>query len=80
MPIQAIYWLNPSKFILVVRLPQDVINSQSDRTFGQHLKSFSSIITRVFIILLVTNLIGLIPYSFSMSSQLIMTLVLGLPI
>nr|WRW51316.1 ATP synthase F0 subunit 6 [Micropodarke fujianensis] len=80
LPLQTSFWLSPSKFMFLAASPQEIMNSQAERTFGAHLKMFSTIVSALFLMLLITNLIGLIPYSFSMSSQLIMTLILGLPL
>ena len=80
LPLQANFWLTPSKYLSASRYPLDIINSQANRTFGTHLKRFSSIVTALFILILCTNLIGLVPYTFRMSRQLIITLVLGLPL
>nr|YP_010403029.1 ATP synthase F0 subunit 6 [Sirsoe methanicola]UQV94837.1 ATP synthase F0 subunit 6 [Sirsoe methanicola] len=79
-PLHASYWLSPSKTLSISSYPLEIMSSQTGRTFGGHLKSFSTIITALFIFLIVTNLIGLIPYTFSMSTHLIMTLSLGLPL
>jgi ATP synthase subunit 6 len=53
--------------------------SQASRTLGHHLKGFPSILTSLFLLILITNLSGLFPYIFRASRHLIITLSLGLP-
>lgn len=67
-----------------IKIPRSIsvstIISQLSRTNRKSLKGLSSVVTSLFILIILTNLIGLIPYSFSLSRQLIFTLSLGLPI
>nr|YP_010502217.1 ATP synthase F0 subunit 6 [Leocrates chinensis]UXC96462.1 ATP synthase F0 subunit 6 [Leocrates chinensis] len=74
------FWLSPSMYMITSTYPIDIMNSQSNRTLGSTLKGFSNMITALFILIMSTNLMGLIPYSFSFSSHLLMTLTLGLPL
>nr|ALS46313.1 ATP synthase F0 subunit 6 [Glycera cf. oxycephala FS21] len=60
--------------------PLEIMSSQSSRTSGLHLKSFSSFITSLFIMIMMINFMGLLPYTFSFSSHLIFTLSLALPL
>ena len=57
-----------------------IIHSQLIRTQSKSLKGLPEIVTALFLLILLTNLIGLIPYTFSLSRQLIITLSFGLPI
>lgn len=56
------------------------INEQVNRTSGHHLKAFSALLSSIFSSLILINLIGLIPYFFRLSSHLIFTFSLGIPI
>nr|BCJ04113.1 ATP synthase F0 subunit 6 [Metaphire hilgendorfi]BDQ43960.1 ATP synthase F0 subunit 6 [Metaphire hilgendorfi] len=77
--IQAGYWMiNARQSTFIVPL-KTTIFSQLSRTFSYQLKGASSIISSTFIILIIINLMGMIPYTFSTSSHLIFTLVLGFP-
>lgn len=58
----------------------DTIISQLIRTSSKSLKGFSVITSSLFSIIILINLIGILPYTFSLSSHLIFTLSLGLPI
>lgn len=58
----------------------DVIISQLIRTTSKSLKGFSTITSSLFLIIILINFRGILPYTFSLSSHLIFTLTLGLPI
>lgn len=75
---QTALWLNPSKFFWASSYLIDIIYSQTLRTQGTYLKGFASIITPLFMLIILTNFIGLLPYVFSFSSHLIITIPLGL--
>nr|BDQ43999.1 ATP synthase F0 subunit 6 [Amynthas conformis]BDQ44038.1 ATP synthase F0 subunit 6 [Amynthas conformis] len=77
--IQTGYWMintRQSSFIVPLK---STIFTQLSRTFSYQLKGTSSIISSTIIILIMINLMGMIPYTFSTSSHLIFTLVLGFP-
>lgn len=54
--------------------------TQLSRTTSVNLKGISSIVTTLFILIILVNLIGMVPYSLSSSRHLILTLSIGLPI
>jgi len=56
----------------------DVITQQTARTSGKNISSFSSIIVTLFLFLIVLNTLGILPYVFRLTSQLIITLPLAL--
>nr|YP_010384450.1 ATP synthase F0 subunit 6 [Amynthas seungpanensis]UGW52609.1 ATP synthase F0 subunit 6 [Amynthas seungpanensis] len=77
--IQTGYWMiNTRQSTLLVPL-KSIIFTQLTRTFSYQLKGASSIISSTFIMLVIINLMGMIPYTFSTSSHLIFTLILGFP-
>jgi len=53
---------------------------QSGRTLGSHIKGFISLVVPLFVLIIFVNLIGLLPYVFSLSSHLIFSLSFGLPL
>jgi len=59
---------------------KEIIVSQLLRTQSSFIKGFTLIISTLFILLIITNLLGLNPYSFRLSRHLIITLSLGLPL
>nr|BDQ43635.1 ATP synthase F0 subunit 6 [Amynthas masatakae] len=77
--IQTGYWMintRQSTFIIPLK---STIFTQLSRTFSYQLKGASSVISSTFIILVLINLMGMVPYTFSTSSHLIFTLSLGFP-
>lgn len=79
-PLHASYWVTQRKTFWINSFAIETIRSQTNRTLGKHLKGLNSILTALFIIIIVINLIGLVPYVFRISRHLIMTLILGLPL
>ncbi len=73
-------WIIQSRYSWIPSFPVEIIRSQASRTFRLHLKGFPAILTALFLLLISINLLGLLPYVFSSSSHLIITLVLGLPL
>nr|UOU20227.1 ATP synthase F0 subunit 6 [Glycera sp. i ZZ-2021] len=78
--IHSSFWLAPSSLTWMFSYPLEIMSSQTTRTAGTHLKGFSSFITSLFIMIIMINFMGLLPYTFSFSSHLIFTLSLGLPL
>ena len=77
--LNFIIWAVPNSFFFITSAPVQIINEQLSRTNARHLKSITLFITRIFISLIVLNLIGLIPYRFRVTSHLIFTLSIALP-
>nr|QGZ10004.1 ATP synthase F0 subunit 6 [Eisenia nordenskioldi nordenskioldi] len=78
--VQSSFWVVNSRSSTLKSPLKDTIFTQLTRTSGLHLKGFSPILTSIFILLTMINLMGLVPYTFSSSSHLIFTLTFGLPI
>nr|QVX31164.1 ATP synthase F0 subunit 6 [Drieschia cf. elegans BG-2021] len=78
--LQSSLWVINSRYIWIPTFPIEVMNSQASRTFSLHLKGFPSILVSLFLMLITLNLMGLLPYVFSSSSHLLLTLSLGLPL
>lgn len=74
------YWIANNQYSSIFRFPIELINSQTARTFSIHLKGLPSILVPLFIFLISLNLLGLLPYVFSSTSHLVITLRLGLPL
>nr|BDQ43869.1 ATP synthase F0 subunit 6 [Amynthas carnosus] len=77
--VQTGYWMINSRQSTFISPLKSTIFTQLSRTFSHQLKGASSIISSMFIILIMINLMGMIPYTFSTSSHLIFTLALGFP-
>ena len=79
MIVQVSYWIIPIRSISFVYLSLAVIKEQLMRTFSASIKGSSTFISCIFVIIIMINLMGLVPYMFSLSRHLIFTLALGLP-
>nr|AVW86055.1 ATP synthase F0 subunit 6 [Branchinotogluma japonicus] len=78
--IQPSMWTSNNRYSWIFSFPIEVMNSQASRTFSLHLKGFPSILVPLFLMLIILNLMGLLPYVFSSTSHLVFTLILGLPL
>nr|YP_009107127.1 ATP synthase F0 subunit 6 [Tylorrhynchus heterochaetus] len=73
-------WCTPSPSDLVMFDIINIMNSQSNRTSGKHIKGFNNILVALFTMIIMINLMGLLPAVFSYSSHLLFTLTFGLPL
>nr|YP_009250798.1 ATP synthase F0 subunit 6 [Namalycastis abiuma]AMY15501.1 ATP synthase F0 subunit 6 [Namalycastis abiuma] len=73
-------WIIPSNHKWSVYSLMSMMNTQSDRTSGRHLKGFNHTIVTLFTLIIMINAMGLLPYVFSFSSHLLFTLTFGLPL
>nr|WGH14686.1 ATP synthase subunit 6 [Dendrobaena tellermanica] len=78
--IQSSFWILNSRSVSFNTPIKTIMLAQLSRTSSYTLKGLSSFLSSIFILLILVNLLGLIPYIFSTSSHLIFTLSLGLPI
>ena len=74
------FWLHLFPSLHPLSLFISVINDQRSRTIGKIMKGLSGIIVTLFSMFILLNLSGLIPYFFSFSRHLIVTIRLGLPL
>nr|ALQ78873.1 ATP synthase F0 subunit 6 [Glycera tridactyla] len=78
--IHSTFWLAPSPILWSLSYPLEIMNSQTGRTTGAHIKGFSTFIVSLFMLIIMINFMGLLPYTFSFSSHLIFTLSFGIPL
>jgi len=78
--IHPTFWVAPNRLSSATNSLSSVIVDQTNRTFGAHLKGLPSILGALFILIIIINLTGTIPYVFRFSSHLLFRLSLGLPI
>lgn len=78
--IQLSFWSIPPRYLVPWILCLVLIKEQLIRTFTSSLKGSTSIVSSLFTLIILINLSGLVPYTFRLSSHLIFTLCLGLPL
>nr|YP_009171124.1 ATP synthase F0 subunit 6 [Drawida japonica]AIR76349.1 ATP synthase F0 subunit 6 [Drawida japonica] len=78
--LQTSFWTGTNQLISYKSPIKSTIFTQLTRTFSVSTKGLTSIVSSVFVIIIMINLMGLFPYMFSTSSHLIFTLTLGFPI
>nr|QTT61203.1 ATP synthase F0 subunit 6 [Tritia pfeifferi] len=74
------YWVMSPRWLTVVSAFKDTASSQVFRSFGINMGGFVNIITGLFLFLILMNMSGLVPYVFSPTSHLAVSLSLGLPL
>nr|YP_010983444.1 ATP synthase F0 subunit 6 [Canarium labiatum]WOK41611.1 ATP synthase F0 subunit 6 [Canarium labiatum] len=74
------YWVMAPRWVAITMTFKDTVSSQIFRSFGLNLGGFINVISGLFLFLIVMNLSGLIPYVFSPTSHLAVSLSLGLPL
>ena len=76
--LTAGYWAQSSNLNSITAPIEVIINDQAGRTKGSYVGGFNSFVVGIFILILLINWGGLIPYVFSVSSHLLFTLPLAL--
>nr|YP_010943487.1 ATP synthase F0 subunit 6 [Tonna galea]WLS55620.1 ATP synthase F0 subunit 6 [Tonna galea]WNO19559.1 ATP synthase F0 subunit 6 [Tonna galea] len=74
------YWVMSPRWASVIMTFKDTVSSQIFRSFGLNMGGFINVIAGLFLFLIFMNLSGLIPYVFSPTSHLAVSLSLGLPL
>lgn len=78
--IKAETWLVPSQKLWLLTSIKDIIVSQTNRTTASHIKGSASLLVPLFMLLISINLIGLLPYSFRLSSHILFSFSFGIPL
>nr|AXA45204.1 ATP synthase F0 subunit 6 [Clionella kraussii] len=75
------YWtMLPPQWASITSIFKDTVSSQIFRSYGLSMGGFMNIITSLFLFLIMMNMAGLMPYVFSPTSHLAVSLSLGLPL
>nr|YP_010610621.1 ATP synthase F0 subunit 6 [Opisthoteuthis californiana]WAP91376.1 ATP synthase F0 subunit 6 [Opisthoteuthis californiana] len=78
--INSSMWILPSNIFNSISYPKHIINIQMTRSFSMNMGGFSLILSSLFITIINFNLLGLLPYMFSLTSHLSMSFCLSLPL
>nr|YP_005351152.1 ATP synthase F0 subunit 6 [Tegula brunnea]AFB78102.1 ATP synthase F0 subunit 6 [Tegula brunnea] len=74
------FWVGPTRWSYLLNVPKSIIMSQLMRSFGMKLGGFVNVVSSLFLMLIFFNLMGLIPYVFSVTSHLAISFSLGFPL
>lgn len=78
--IHPLFWASKSQAFWLISIPLRIIRDQSRRTSTTHLKSLTTLIVALYILITSINFLGIIPFVFSATSHLLFTLRFGLPL
>lgn len=77
--MQSTYWVGVRRIRNLIFLLKSFIYGQVGRTLGSRIRGFGVMVVRIFIFLILVNLLGLFPYVFSLSRHLNFAFCFGLP-
>nr|YP_003331203.1 ATP synthase F0 subunit 6 [Whitmania pigra]ABX79784.1 ATP synthase F0 subunit 6 [Whitmania pigra] len=78
--LMSALWMFKFSFISLIKSFIKIMSDQCSRSTSYVLKGYSIVIISLFLVLVSVNLLGLVSFSFSTSSHLLFTLVIGLPL
>jgi len=78
--LAASYWITPSHTIWTATTLRSFIIQQLNQTQTRHILGITGIVSSLFTLLVILNLIGLLPYVFRLTRHIIYTARLGLPL
>nr|YP_009034073.1 ATP synthase F0 subunit 6 [Sypharochiton pelliserpentis]AHZ60685.1 ATP synthase F0 subunit 6 [Sypharochiton pelliserpentis] len=78
--LQSQYWLSSSRVLMMTLKPKSFMVTQILRTSGKNLNGFINIMSGIFVMLIFINILGLLPYVFSLSSHLTFAFSFGAPL
>nr|AXA45347.1 ATP synthase F0 subunit 6 [Toxicochlespira sp. MNHN IM 2013-9841] len=78
--LSSSYWMENPQWNEMINLFKNTASSQIFRSYGINMGGFINVLTGLFIFLITMNLLGLVPYVFSSTSHLAVSLSLGLPL
>nr|WRY69448.1 ATP synthase F0 subunit 6 [Acanthochitona defilippii] len=77
--MQSFYWVGSSRLGNLILFLKSFMYGQVSRTMGKYISGFSVMVISIFMVLILINLLGLLPYVFSLSSHLSFAFCFGLP-
>nr|QYK19530.1 ATP synthase F0 subunit 6 [Neoamphitrite affinis] len=73
------FWIAPNNMTQLTSIFKEIMFTQTTRTMGHHLKGLNMLLSATFILIIFTNIMGLLPYVFSTTSHLFFTMALAIP-
>lgn len=80
LSIFSYLWISNNRQSSIMTNPINIIYSQLTQTNSKLVKGYTIIVSRLFVLIIIINLIGIISYSFRISTHLLFSLALGLPL
>nr|YP_009485647.1 ATP synthase F0 subunit 6 [Velinus nodipes]AVZ00783.1 ATP synthase F0 subunit 6 [Velinus nodipes] len=77
--IPSMYWMIPSRYNMIFKILHQKVHNEFKTILGIENLNLSIMFVSLFMLILMNNLLGLIPYVFTSSSHLVFTLSLALP-
>jgi ATP synthase subunit 6 len=77
---QYTFWISRCRSLIIVIPILIIITSQLSRTYIDKLKGLNHLVSNLFILIITINLLGLVPYIFSLTRHLIFTISFGFPL
>lgn len=74
------YWVSNNRFHYLINKIINILHNEFNTLLSYKTKGITLIIVRLFIFILINNIIGLIPYIFTRSSHLTFTITMALPL
>nr|YP_010448471.1 ATP synthase F0 subunit 6 [Codonobdella sp. B45A]QWT29633.1 ATP synthase F0 subunit 6 [Codonobdella sp. IK-2021]UTS56342.1 ATP synthase F0 subunit 6 [Codonobdella sp. B45A] len=79
MYMYSMIWMKKNKVQTMFLSPKSLILKQLNSTMLPNMGGIMSLVSTLFITIIMINILGLIPMTFSITSHLIMTVLIGLP-
>nr|AKP94524.1 ATP synthase F0 subunit 6 [Macracanthopsis nodipes] len=77
--IPSTFWIMPSRYNMIMKITYSKLHEEFKAIMGSNNQTFSIMFITLFMFILMNNMIGLLPYTFTSSSHLAFTLSLALP-
>nr|YP_004734455.1 ATP synthase F0 subunit 6 [Agriosphodrus dohrni]ADF65635.1 ATP synthase F0 subunit 6 [Agriosphodrus dohrni] len=78
--IPSMYWIIPSRYNMMMKILYSKIHVEFKAILGTENWGFTIMFVSLFMLILLNNTVGLLPYVFTSSSHLVFTLSLALPV
>nr|AEH21217.1 ATP synthase F0 subunit 6 [Himacerus apterus] len=80
MLIPMNYWMSPSRYMIMFNMIMIKLHNEFKMLLNNKIKGFTLIFISLFMLILINNLYGLVPYIFTSTSHLVFSLTMALPL